>query len=31
MYNKVTAADIAALQAIVGAADVFCGDAINPD
>ena len=31
MYNKVTAADIAALQAIVGTADVFYGDAINPD
>ena len=31
MYNKVTAADIAALQAIVGQADVFYGDAINPD
>ena len=31
MYNKVTAADIAALQAIVGPADVFSGDAINPD
>ena len=31
MYNKVTAADIAALQAIVGAAEVFTGDAINPD
>ena len=31
MYNKVTAADIAALQAIVGSADVISGDAINPD
>ena len=31
MYNKVTAADIAALQAIVGSAEVFTGDAINPD
>lgn len=31
MYNPVTSADVAALQAIVGAADVFYGDAINPD
>lgn len=31
MYNKVTAADIAALQAIVGQNDVFFGEAINPD
>ena len=31
MYNKVTAADIAALQAIVGDIDVLTGDAINPD
>lgn len=31
MYNKVTAADIAALQAILGEADVLFGDAINPD
>lgn len=31
MYNKVTAADIAALQAIVGEANVFTGSAINPD
>ncbi len=31
MYNKVTAADIAALQAIVGAADLLTGDNINPD
>lgn len=31
MYNKVTAADIAALQAIVGPTEVFTGDAINPD
>ncbi len=31
MYNKVTAADIAALQNIVGAQDVLAGDAINPD
>ena len=31
MYNKVNAADISALQAIVGAADVIWGDAINPD
>ena len=31
MYNKVTAADIAALQAIVGPGEVFSGDAINPD
>lgn len=31
MYNQVTAADIAALQAISGEANVVCGDAINPD
>jgi len=31
MYQKVTAADIAALKAIVGSADVLTGDAINPD
>ena len=31
MYNKVTVADIAALQTIVGENDVFWGDAINPD
>jgi glycolate oxidase len=31
MYNKVTAADIAALQAILGEADVIFGEAINPD
>ena len=31
MYNSVNAADIAALQTIVGAADVIYGDAINPD
>ena len=31
MYNKVTAADIAALQAILGKADVLVGEAINPD
>ena len=31
MYNKITAADIAVLQAIVGPADVIVGDAINPD
>lgn len=31
MYNQVTAADIAALQNIVGEADVICGEAINPD
>ena len=31
MYSKVTAADIAALQAIVGPAEVFSGEAINPD
>ena len=31
MYNKVTDADIAALQAILGQADVLVGDAINPD
>ena len=31
MYNKVTAADIAALAAIVGESEVFFGDAINED
>ncbi len=31
MYNKVTAADIAALKAIVGDANVLFGDAIGPD
>ena len=31
MYNNVTAADIAKLQAIVGESEVFTGDAINPD
>ena len=31
MYNKVTAADIAALQGILGEADVLFGEAINPD
>ncbi len=31
MYNKVTAADIAVLQSIVGNDMVFTGDAINPD
>ena len=31
MYNKVTAADIAALQAIINETDVIFGDAINPD
>ena len=31
MYNNVTAADIAALQVIVGEADVLHGQAINPD
>ena len=31
MYNKVTAADIAALKAILGETDVIFGDAINPD
>ena len=31
MYNKVTAADIAVLESIVGQADVFVGEAINPD
>ena len=31
MYNKVTAADIAVLQSIVGEADVLTGAAINPD
>ena len=31
MYNKVTAADIAHLQSIVGSINVLTGDAINPD
>ena len=31
MYNKVTQADITALQAIVGEQDVLSGNAINPD
>ena len=31
MYNKVTDADIAALQEILGEADVIFGEAINPD
>ena len=31
MYNKVTAADIAALQAMINETDVIFGDAINPD
>lgn len=31
MYNKVTAADIAALKNILPETDVICGDAINPD
>ncbi len=31
MYNKIIAADIAALQAIVGADEVLTGAAINPD
>ena len=31
MYNKVTAADIAALQTILNPADVLFADAINPD
>jgi len=31
MYNKITAADIAALQAIVGQDEVLTGNAINPD
>ena len=31
MYNKITAADIAALQAIVGQDEVLTGEAINPD
>ena len=31
MYSKVTAADISALQAIVGEQDVLTGEAINPD
>jgi len=31
MYNQVSMADIAALQSIVGSADVLYGGAINPD
>ena len=31
MYNKVTAADIAALQAVAGEENVLWGEAINPD
>ena len=31
MYNKVTSADIAALQAIAGEENVLWGEAINPD
>ena len=31
MYNRVSAADIAALQKIVGESEVFFGDAINED
>lgn len=31
MYNKITAADVAALKEIVGAAEVLAGDEINPD
>ena len=31
MYNKVTEADIAALRAILGEANVIFGEAINPD
>lgn len=31
MYNRVTDTDIAALKAICGEPNVFCGDAINPD
>ena len=31
MYNKITAADIAALKEIAGAAEVLAGDEINPD
>ncbi len=31
MYNKVTQADIAKMQAIVGESEVFTGAAINPD
>ena len=31
MYNKVTAADVAALEAIVGQENVIFGEAINPD
>jgi len=31
MYNRVTAADVAALQAICGQTNVLCGEAINPE
>lgn len=31
MYNKITAADIAALKAIVGEANLLVGEAISPD
>ena len=31
MYNKVNEQDISVLRSIVGEADVFFGDAINPD
>ena len=31
MYNKVTAADIAALEAILAPGHVLTGEAINPD
>ena len=31
MYNPVSMADIAALQSVIGTADVLYGDAINPD
>ena len=31
MYNKITAADIAALEKIVGTSEVLTGEAINPD
>ena len=31
MYNKINTEDIAILESIVGSANVFCGDNINPD
>lgn len=31
MYNKINEADVSALEAIVGAANVLYGDSINPD